>query len=163
VRGHHLADLRAEKYVAHTAKSNATSYKDQAVLDSFIASVGDRTLDEVSAFHVERWKQERAEDVSKSTVNRELNIIRGCFSRAVEWGRLALSPLPSVKPYKVDDQRIRVLSDDELQLVLSASSDVALICRVTLISLNRISEVLGHVRWSWQRHGSTCSGPRLVI
>jgi len=25
------------------------------------------------------------------------------------------------------------------------------------------SEVLGHVRWSWQRHGSTCSGPRLVI
>ncbi len=25
------------------------------------------------------------------------------------------------------------------------------------------SEVLGRVRWSWQRHGSTCSGPRLVI
>jgi acyl carrier protein/GNAT superfamily N-acetyltransferase len=25
------------------------------------------------------------------------------------------------------------------------------------------SELLGRVRWSWQRHGSTCSGPRLVI
>ena len=25
------------------------------------------------------------------------------------------------------------------------------------------SEVFGRVRWSWQRHGSTCSGPRLVI
>jgi GNAT superfamily N-acetyltransferase/acyl carrier protein len=25
------------------------------------------------------------------------------------------------------------------------------------------SEVLGRVSWSWQRHGSTCSGPRLVI
>jgi GNAT superfamily N-acetyltransferase len=25
------------------------------------------------------------------------------------------------------------------------------------------TEVLGRVRWSWQRHGSTCSGPRLVI
>jgi GNAT superfamily N-acetyltransferase len=25
------------------------------------------------------------------------------------------------------------------------------------------SEVLGRVCWSWQRHGSTCSGPRLVI
>jgi integrase len=140
-------------YVAYTAKSNATSYKDQPVLDSFIASVGERTLDEVSAFHVERWKQERAEDVSKSTVNRELNIIRGCFSRAVGWGRLALSPLRSVKPYKVDDQRIRVLSDEELKLVLSASSDVVLICRVTLISLNRISEVLGlrreHLGPSW--------------
>jgi hypothetical protein len=79
-------------YVKHTTKSNATAYKDQAVLDSLIASVGDRPLDEVSAFHIERWKQERAEDVSKSTVNRELNIVRGCFSRAIDWGRLALSP-----------------------------------------------------------------------
>jgi GNAT superfamily N-acetyltransferase len=25
------------------------------------------------------------------------------------------------------------------------------------------SEVLGRVRWSWQRHGSICSGPRLVV
>ena len=74
--------------VRHTAKTNATAYKDQAVLDSLLASVGDRPIDEVSPFHIERWKQERAEDVSQSTVNRELNIIRGCFSRAVDWGRL---------------------------------------------------------------------------
>jgi GNAT superfamily N-acetyltransferase/acyl carrier protein len=25
------------------------------------------------------------------------------------------------------------------------------------------TEVLGRIRWSWQRHGSICSGPRLVI
>jgi integrase len=140
-------------YVAHTAKTNSTSYKDRAVLDTFIASVGDRPIDEVSPFHVERWKQERASDVSKSTVNRELNIIRGCFSRAVDWGRLALSPLRSVKVYKVDDSRIRVLNDDELSMVLTAPADVALLCRVTLISLNRISEVLGlrrqHLGASW--------------
>jgi hypothetical protein len=107
-------------YVAHTAKSNRTSYKDRAVLDTLIASIGDRRLDEISPFHIERWKQERAAEVSKSTVNRELNIIRGCFSRAVEWGRLGISPLRTVKHYKVDDCRIRVLSDDELQLVLTA-------------------------------------------
>jgi len=100
-----------------------------------------------------RWKQERASDVSKSTVNRELNIIRGCFSRAVDWGGLALSLLRSVKAYKVDDSRIRVLNDDELRMVLTAPAEVALLCRVTLISLNRISEVLGlrreHLGASW--------------
>jgi len=101
-------------YLLHTAKSNSTSYKDRAVLDTFVASVGDRPIDEVSPFHIERWKQERAEDVSKSTVNRELNIIRGCFSRAVEWGRLAISPMRTVKTYNVDDSRVRVLTDDEL-------------------------------------------------
>lgn len=95
----------------------------------------------------------KAADVSKSTVNRELNIIRGCFSRAVDWGRLALSPLRTVKAYKVDDSRIRVLNDDELKVVLTARADVALLCRVTLTSLNRISEVLGlrreHLGPSW--------------
>jgi GNAT superfamily N-acetyltransferase len=25
------------------------------------------------------------------------------------------------------------------------------------------SELVGRVHWSWQRHGSICSGPRLVI
>src|SRR6202163_221293 len=59
----------------------------------FVSSVGDRPIAEVSAFHVERWKGQRAEQVKRSTVNRELNIVRGCFSRAVEWGRLAVSPL----------------------------------------------------------------------
>lgn len=140
-------------YVKHTAKSNVTAYKDQTVLDSLVASVGDRLITDVSAFHIERWKQERAEDVSKSTVNRELNIIRGCFSRAVDWGRLGLSPLRAVKPYKVDDQRIRVLNDDELTRVLALPADVALMCRVTLVSLNRISEVLAlkrdHLGPSW--------------
>lgn len=140
-------------YVKHTAKTNVTAYKDQAVLNALVASTGDRAIDEVSPFHIERWKQERAEDVSKSTVNRELNIVRGCFSRAVDWGRLGSSPLRTVKSYKVDDTRLRVLSDHELQLVLSADPDVALMCRITLISLNRISEVLGlrrdHLGPSW--------------
>jgi integrase len=144
---------QVKTYLKHTAKANRTGYKDRAVLDAFLASVGDRALDEVSPFHVERWKQERAEAVSLSTVNRELNIVRGCFSRAVKWGRLAVSPLHAVQSYKVDDCRIRVLSDDELRLVLSAPPFVALVCRVTLISLSRISEVLAlrreHLGGSW--------------
>jgi hypothetical protein len=95
-------------YVEHTAKTNRSSYKDRPVLNAFAASVGDRLITEVSPFHVERWKGQRAEQVSRSTVNRELNIVRGCFSRAVEWGRLGISPLRSVKPYRVDNVRVRV-------------------------------------------------------
>ena len=46
-----------------------------------------------------------------------------------------------------------MLSDDEIKTALAAPSDVALMCRVTLISLNRISEVLAlqreHIGPSW--------------
>jgi integrase len=141
-------------YVEHTAKKNTTAYKDRAVLDRFATVVGAKELHEVSPFHIERWKSTRAESVSRSTVNRELNIIRGCFARGVEWGRLLQSsPLLQVKPYKVDDTRVRVLNDDELRLVLDADPWVALVCRVTLECLPRLSEVLGlrreHIGSSW--------------
>lgn len=134
----HIAD-----YLAHTKAHNRTAYKDKPTLDRFQKSIGDRALKDVSPFHVERWKQQRADAVSKSTVNREFNIVRGCFARAVEWGRINLSPCRTVKPYKVDDQRIRVLDDQELKALLACGDEgVVLVCRTTLECLPRLSEVL---------------------
>lgn len=131
-------------YVAHTKLHNRTAYKDQATLDRVLAIVVDRPLKDVSPFHIEKWKQQRANDVSKATVNRELNIVRGCFARAVEWERLPKSPLRTVKGYEIDDTRIRVIDDDELKRVLTCNDPfVTLICRTTLECLPRLSEVLG--------------------
>jgi integrase len=131
-------------YVAHTAKTNKSAYKDEQVLDRLLASVGDRDLIDVSAFHIERWKRERAEDVSAATVNRELNIVRGCFSRAVDWGRLIVSPLRTVKPFKgVDQIRMRICSPADIKTLLEgAPDDLALLSRLTLESLLRLSEAL---------------------
>ena len=106
-------------YVAYTKKTNRTSYKDADVLARFLEVVSDRRLKEISPFHLERWKSSRAKDVSQSTVNRELNIVRGCFSRAVEWDRLGKSPARSVKPYRVDNVRLRLLTDVEVTRLLS--------------------------------------------
>ncbi len=76
-------------------------------------------------------------------MNRELNIVRGCFSRAVEWGHLASSPVAGVKPYRVDNVRMRILSAEEIPTVLNACpADLKLIARTTLESLLRLSEVL---------------------
>ena len=131
------------EYTEWTAKTNRTAYKDAGVLAGFVALVSDQRLDEVSPFHIERWKTLRSKDVKPATVNRELNIIRGCFSRAVEWGHLALSPVMGVKPYRVQNTRTRILSGEEIERVLDGSSgDLRLIARATLESLFRLSEVL---------------------
>lgn len=145
----HIAD-----YTAHTAKKNATAYKDEGALGRFLGVLGDVPLTDVSPFGIEKWKAERAKHVERSTVNREMNIIRGCFSRAVEWGRIDKSPCASVKAYKVDDQRVRVFSDEELRrIVQDAEPWVSLVCRVTLECLPRLSEVLGierhHIGPTW--------------
>jgi integrase len=142
-------------YVEHTERKNRTAYKDAAVLAGLLEHAGNRALlSGCSPFLIEQWKTHRANEVSRSTVNREFNIIRGCFSRAVEWGRIASSPCKAVKPYRVDDQRVRVLTDDELRLVLTqADPAVALLCRTTLECLPRLSEVLGihrdHIGPTW--------------
>jgi hypothetical protein len=117
-----LLSAHIKAYVDHTAKNNRSSYKDQAVLDRLRASVGDRPLSEISAFHIERWKRERAEAVTRSTVNRELDIVRGCFSRAVDWGRLGASPLRTVRSYRVDDARLRVCLPDDIKAILDAAT-----------------------------------------
>ena len=130
-------------YTGWTAKTSRTAYKDAGVLAGFVASVGDQRLYEVSPFHIERWKTLRAKDVQPATVNRELNIIRGCFARAVEWGRLTVSPVRGVQPYRVENTRTRILSSEEIQSVLDGSSgDLGLIARATLESLFRLSDVL---------------------
>src|SRR4051812_20786806 len=108
-------------YVKHTEKTNRSSYKDAAVLARLVASAGDRPIAEVSGLQIERWRQERASEVSKSTVNRELNVIRGCFSRAVEWGRLSLSPLRNVKAYRVDNVRLWVCSSAKIKTLLEGA------------------------------------------
>lgn len=141
-------------YCTHTKTANVTHYKDAAVLDRFRDVVGDRQLLEITPFHFDRWKTERSKKVSRSTVNREMNILRGCFRSAVEWGHLTENPITLVKDFRVDDTRIRVLTDDELRIVLKLEDPfVVLVCRATLESLARISELLNlrvqHVGAGW--------------
>ena len=141
-----------QEYTEWTQVRNRTGGKDPAVLARFVATVGDKRLDQVATFDVERWKTIRAKQVRKSTVNRELNIVRGCFSRAVEWKRLVKSPMATVKPFRVENTRLRVLSPDEIRVVLTeAPQELALIARVTLEGLLRVSEVLSLMRSDIQR------------
>ena len=135
--------VHIEAYTAWTAKNNRTSDKDPAVLKRFLDIVGDKRLDRIAPFDIERWRTARVKTVSRATVNRELNIVRGSFSRAVDWGQLSGSPVRTVKPYRVDNVRTRILSSDEIALLLTeAPRDLGLFARATLEGLFRLSEIL---------------------
>ena len=116
----------------------------------FLDIVGDKRLDHIGPFDIERWRTARLKvtirggaTVSRSTVNRELNIIRGCFSKAVEWKRLRVSPLDAIAIWAVDETPIQVLTPAERVIVLTQlPTRYALYCRVTLEALLRIQEVL---------------------
>jgi integrase len=135
----------------HPASSNVTG----RVLLSFVDVIGDsKRLDEIGPFDIERWRMAQTRHLSRSTVNRRLTIIRALFSKAVAWRKLTASPVNGITPFRVDDTRIRVLSTEEIGVVLTRlPPDYALMCWVTLESLLRLSEVLGirkeHIGSSW--------------
>jgi integrase len=131
-------------YLGAVEEEHATYVKDERVLKEFKSFIGDRHLADISRFVMEKWKIARAKQVTQSTVNRELNVLRGMFSRAVEWKQLAVSPTQGVRKFDVDDARVRVLSSEEIARVLADSpAHIALMSRVTLECLPRLSEVLG--------------------
>jgi integrase len=100
-------------------------------------------LSEVTAFAIERWRASRCKVVSRTTVNRELNIVLGCFSREVEWGRLEAAPMRAVRAYRVDNVRTRILTEQEIERVGGADPEfLGLIGRTTLESLPRLAEVV---------------------
>lgn len=84
-------------------------------LEPVFGSLFDRQLQDVSPFDIERIKAARLRKGRKpSTVNRDLDRIRGVLSRAVDWQFLPEHPLRAVKRAKgADDSRVRYLTTAE--------------------------------------------------
>ena len=58
--------------------------------------------------------------VAKSTVNRELTILKHMFKMGVTWGLMTANPAASVSPFPTQEGRIRYLSEDEIPTLLDA-------------------------------------------
>ena len=84
----------------------------------------DLQLHEITAFHIERWRSARLKaGAATATANRDLNVLRGALSRAVEWDLLPAHPMVKVKNSKTDRGGIvRYLSADEEQRLYAALS-----------------------------------------
>jgi integrase len=93
-----------EHYTPWATAQRKTGAEQAARLSAvFGALLSDLHLDDISAFHVERWRSGRLKDgKAAATVNRDLNVLRGALSRAVEWNLLEAHPLAKVKASKTD-------------------------------------------------------------
>jgi integrase len=107
------------------------------------------TLDEITGFHVERWRSARLKDgKSAATVNRDLNTLRGALSRAVEWELLPSHPLAKVKASRTDTLPIvRFLSAPEEKRLRAAMADRDDLRRAERTSANRWRLERGYEPW----------------
>lgn len=112
---HTLESFVSEKY-REWAEANQSSHAETLRrITSFNEAFGNKKLPEITAWMIEKHRSARLKaGVSASTVNRDLDALRGAFTKAIEWGVLRVHPMTTVKRTKIDElERVRYLSPEE--------------------------------------------------
>ncbi len=139
----------ADEYLETYCKQNKKSWKtDELILGRLKIYFKDETLQGISPEKIERFKAKRRADVSPATVNRDVAIMRTMFNKAVEWGRLEVSPLRSIRRFKEAPGRERILTAEEVGRLLASASDSSR--PVMIVALNtgmRRTEILS-LKWA---------------
>jgi len=83
-------------------------------------------LDDITPYHVEKLKTELKErKLSKATINRYLQILRGLFYRAIDWEIYKKpNPLKKIRFYK-EEGAIQGLSGRDISRVLDAAKNIS--------------------------------------
>ncbi|MGJ8694525.1 MAG: tyrosine-type recombinase/integrase [Thalassotalea sp.] len=117
-----LSAFLEQKYFPFLKNRNPkTADKVMKALRSSFPKLNEKQLEEITAWELEKWRSERLDSgVKPATVNRQINALQGCLSRAVEWGVIESHDLKTLKALKVDNSKVRYLSKDEEQRLREA-------------------------------------------
>ncbi len=147
----------AATYLRDYAHPNKRSVgRDVEIVKVLNRAFGLVLLHEVTAHRIEQFKRERlagkwrshgytgpAKSIQPGTVNRELDTLRGIFSKAVEWRKLHEHPMGAVRRFKVDNRRTRILTEaEQLALLAACPAKLGRMVRLALITGARIGELL---------------------
>ena len=91
-------------------KAESTRARDQITVDKhLIPFFGRRPLKQITAKDIEEYKSDRAacrlkngNQTKKSTVNREIDLLKSLLERAVEWDYLKANPSKGVQKFRLD-------------------------------------------------------------
>lgn len=97
-----------------TANFQRESYKVKTLVEAF----GNSTLDSITTIQIEQYKLQRRTKVKPASVNREIELLKRMFSRAIDWGYTNRNPARKVKLFKEPPGRIRYLTVEERRLLL---------------------------------------------
>ena len=83
----------------------------------------DTRLDKISEFSIERWKKERAKQVTAATVKRDLGALKTSLNYAVRWNLISINPATKIQVKVGTDPRVRYLDANERRRLIQALID----------------------------------------
>ena len=137
----------SEEYLELHSKHKKSYYTDTKIVGLLKRLFGGKYLYEISSLDIERFKSQRAKEVSPATVNRALAVLKSMFNRAILWGKAEHNPCKGVKLFKENNQRLRFLEREEVDKLLSNCCEhLRPIVIVALHTGMRKGEILG-LKW----------------
>jgi integrase len=119
VRKPHPISELIERYHKHAASYKASYSRERYALEGF-KKYFSGYLSDITPWVIEKWKRAREGQVEKSTVNRELTVLKHMLKMAVKWDLMPSNPGVGVSPFPVQEGRIRYLSETEIPALLAA-------------------------------------------
>jgi len=138
----------AKDYLEY-AKSNKKSWdRDACALRVLVPFIGNRNLNEISPFFIEKYKIERKKSVSVRTINIELSLLRRMFNLAQTWDKCSFNPIDRVKFYQEEPAKERILSEKEEASLLNSSPEHIMPILITALNTGmRYGEII-NLNWN---------------
>lgn len=137
-----------KKYLSYS-ETNKSSYKHDEMYSKYWKDYFKNDyLQNFKPLMIEEYKKFRLESVKPATVNRELNSLSKMFSIAKQNGYIFENPCHSVKKLRVDNKKIRFLTNDEEKILYKELPNDWFKLAVTFAIMTgmRKSEILG-IKW----------------
>lgn len=135
-------------YFDHHSKRFKKSWiTDSYHIKDFNSFFKNKYLSEITAKEIERFQAVRLQKVSKSTVNRQLGVLRSMLNKAVAWGKLQNNPMKTVQFFPEPEGRLRFLEKEEIRrLIGNCDSRLRPIVVLAIYTGMRRGEIL-NLQW----------------
>jgi integrase len=126
----------AKEYLAWSKQTKKSWDSDEYRLRHHLTPFfGEHSLNEITPWIIEKYRSMRGKNnANKSTINREVALLKAVFNKAILWGKARENPVKHVKLYRENNTIIRFLSRSEARSLLDACNN--LLKPIVLLALN---------------------------
>jgi integrase len=121
IKFNEITNIFLDNYSKVNNKSS-TYYRNISIIKHLRDFFGDIYLYEIKDIHIENYKKQRIQqEINPSTINRELAVLRAIFNKAKQWE--IIFNTPKIRLFKIDNSRLRYLTDKEYSDLLNISCE----------------------------------------